>query len=57
MRFAKLVQFLVTGMFLVGALSGCATTDTASDTSGNKTPPPAAPPPPPPPSGMGGMGH
>jgi hypothetical protein len=54
MRIPRLMQLLVTGMLFVGALSGCATTDTASDPSANKVPPPSAPPAPPP---QGGMGH
>jgi hypothetical protein len=58
MRMSKLVHSLLAGVVLVGALSGCATTETAADTSGTKVAPPSTPPPPPPPqSGMGGMGH
>lgn len=51
MLFRKLFQVLVLGGAVVGTASGCATTNTASDPTGAKTPPPAAPPPP---SGMGG---
>jgi len=57
MRNARRVQLFVTGMLLLGVLSGCATTDTASDPSANKVPPPSAPPAAPPQGGMGGMGH
>jgi hypothetical protein len=57
MRNARRLQLFASGMLLLGALSGCATTDTASDPSANKVPPPSAPPSPPPQSGMGGMGH
>ncbi len=56
MRTPRLMQLFVAGMLVVGVLSGCATTDTASDPSANKVPPSSAPPPPPPQSG-GGMGH
>jgi hypothetical protein len=53
MRIPRLLQLLFTGMLFVGALSGCATTDTASDPSANKVPPPSPPPSPPPQGGMG----
>jgi len=51
MLFKKLFQMLVVGGAVMGAVSGCATTSGASDSTDAKAPPPAAPPPP---SGMGG---
>lgn len=51
MLFKKLFQVLVVGGAVMGAVSGCATTSGASDSTDAKAPPPAAPPPP---SGMGG---
>ena len=57
MRIPRLMQLFVTAVLVVGVLSGCATTETASDPSANKVPAPSAPPPPAQ-SGMGGgMGH
>ncbi len=56
MLWKALCQALVLGGLLVGALSGCATTNAASDSSGNRPPPPSALPALPP-GGMGGMGR